>query len=60
VGAGQQTVIQGHALYALPNGEFVDIPMSVSVRLTDDGDRIEDARIFIDPAPLAQASAEVY
>lgn len=49
----QQTVVKGQAVYTLSGGETVDIPMVVTVRLDSQGDQIEEAQVFIDPAPLA-------
>ncbi len=56
--SGQQTIIKGRAVYALSSGETVDIPMMVTVRLNSEGDRIEEARVFIDPAPLTNPSGQ--
>lgn len=49
----QQTVVKGRAIYALAGSETVEIPMVATVRLNSEGDRIEEAQVFIDPAPLA-------
>lgn len=49
------TVVKGEAIYSMPEGRTVELPMSVKVEL--DGDLIREAQVFIDPSPLA-ASAD--